>query len=103
MKPHNHELSDSKVEVQKFRSELKVSTQTNSAVRTTPLLTIGLLNLSAEALIEPGNIEGIKREIQRQKSKSRPLEPNNRAVITPPPPLDNNRRRKSAAVLIPRQ
>ena len=71
LKPLNHELSDSKVEIQKFRSEL-VSAQTNSAVRTMPLLTNGLLNLSAEALIESGNMEGIKRDIQQQKSKSRP-------------------------------
>ena len=81
LKPHNHELSDCKVEVQMFRSELKGSAQTNSAVRTMPLLTSGLLNLSAEALIESGNIESIKRDIQRQKSKSRPLEPGNRAEI----------------------
>ena len=77
LKPHNHELSDSKMEVQKFRSELKVSAQTNSAVRTTPLLTNGLLNLSAEALIESRPIECIKRDIRRQKNTSRPLEPNN--------------------------
>ena len=81
LKPHNHELSDCKMEVQKFLSELNVSAQTNSAVRTMPLLTNGLLNLSAEALIESGNIESIKRDIQRQKSKSRPLEPGNRAEI----------------------
>ena len=86
LKPRNHDRSDSKVEVEKFWSELKVSAQTNSAVRTTPLLTNGLLNLSAEALIESVNIESIRRDIQRQKSKSRPLEPNNPAEINLVPP-----------------
>ena len=76
LKPHNHELSDCKVEVQKFRSELN-----KQIVQYEPLLTNGLLNLSAEALIESGNIESIKRDIQRQKSKSRLLEPGNRAEI----------------------
>ena len=71
LKSHNHVTDDTKVEVRKFRTNLEETSRTNVGARTQNLLATALQTLSPNVLVESGNLDTIKRDIQRQK---RPLE-----------------------------
>ena len=72
---HNHGPSGVDVELAKFRSELRDTARQNTGATTSRLLLNGLQNLSVEAVIAMPIPNTIKRDIQRQKAKNRPIEP----------------------------
>ena len=67
--PHNHVADDTKVEVQKFRANLKESSRVNVGAKTQHLLATGVQTLSPNAMAETGKFDSIRRDIQRQKAK----------------------------------
>ena len=79
--PHNHAADNTTVEVRKFRANLKESSRANDGAKTQNLLATAVLTLSPLAMMNPGNFDSIKRDIQRQKAMNRPLEPANIFMI----------------------
>ena len=61
--------------MRKFRTNLKETSRTNVGARTQNLLATARQTLSPNALVESGNLDTIKRDVQRHKAKNRPLEP----------------------------
>ena len=84
-KLHNHPASDARVDAMRCRSELRGTARNNRFTGTAPMLAQALQNLSPEARLAMGTVETVKRDIQRQKAKSRPPEPANRAALNIPP------------------
>lgn len=72
---HNHGRSDLDVELAKFRSDLPENAKQNTGATTSRILLQGLQQLSQEALLAMPTPDTIKRDIQRQKVKNRPIEP----------------------------
>ena len=85
-KAHNHEADLSKMEAIKCRDELKETAKRNPAQRTAPLVANALQTLSPQAMACAGSIETIKRDVQRQKAKTRPNEPATLSEINVQPP-----------------
>ena len=73
--PHNHLSSDVDVEVTKFRQTIKESSRQNTGAKTSDILSTGTQNLSAAAILATPLTLSLKRDIQRQKAKTRPVEP----------------------------
>ena len=73
--PHNHNASDVDVEVAKFRTALRENANQNHGATTSGLYLNGIQTLSPEALVAMPGANTIKRDIQRQKAKHRPVEP----------------------------
>ena len=74
--PHRNHVSDNtRVEISKFRSEVKTAAKNTPGLNTQLLLVNSAENLSPQAIIEMGNVESIKRDIRRQKRKTLPQEP----------------------------
>ena len=80
-KPHNHNVSLSEVEIQKCKSELKTEARNNYGARTGVSVATALQNLSPVAMANVGNLSAIKRDVQRQKARDGPVEPNSLATI----------------------
>ena len=85
-KAHNHEADLSKMEAIKCRGELIETAKRNPAQRTAPLVANALQTLSPQAMACAGSIETIKRDVQRQKTKTRLNEPATLAEINVQPP-----------------
>ena len=77
IKAHNYRCLPSgvQVEVARFRNDMKESATQNVGAKTAQIITTGLQNLSAEALLETPQMSTLRRDVQRQKAKSRPMEP----------------------------
>ena len=84
---HNHGASGVQVEIAKFRSEIRDASRRNDGCTISRILANGLQNLSNEAIVAIPLPNTIRRDILRQKAKSRPIEPQTvlDIILTHPP------------------
>ena len=73
--PHIHFPDETRVEVEKFRNGIKEAARRNHGAKTANILVDGVQTLSPEAALAIPQFDTLKRDIQRQKAKNRPLEP----------------------------
>ena len=74
-KNHNHGADVADVEVRKFRSSVREQAQLNYCSKTGAILASQYRRLPAVAIPRVTNLDAVKRDIQRQKARSRPPEP----------------------------
>ena len=72
---HNHLASDADIELTKCRQRMKESARQNSTGKTSEILSSGIHGLSAAAMLATPQSSSMKRDIQRQKARERPNEP----------------------------
>ena len=72
---HNHLASDADIELTKCRQRMKEAARQNSTGKTSEILSSGIHGLSAAAMLATPQSSSMKRDIQRQKARERPNEP----------------------------
>ena len=78
---HNHNQDHDGVEYIKFRATLRENASANVTASTRNLIAAGVNNLPQNALLHVGSVDTLRRDVQRHKSKNRPVEPIDLASI----------------------
>ena len=78
---HNHHADHDAVEYIKFRANLRENASANVTASTRNIIAAGVNNLPQNALLHVGPMDTLRRDVQRHKSKNRPVEPIDLASI----------------------